>query len=165
MQMLGINFNNNIQFTTWWSSNNSLSYQNFSIEDERSNQTIKRIVNNFLINSNHAIQIRKTISANIGFNYNHSGFIGLLDYEPQWMLNAGISKRMKNGSQLSLRLTDIFSSYIWKGDFELGNGTQSFLYDQNMRAIDLSWSMPFGNNKLKSVDVENGSANERARVN
>jgi outer membrane receptor for ferrienterochelin and colicin len=165
MQMLGLNFNNNMQFTTWWSSNNSLSYQNFRIEDERSNQKVKRTINNFLINSNHAFQIQKTISANIGLNYNHSGFIGLLDYEPQWMLNAGISKRMKNGSQLSLRLTDIFSSYIWKGDFELGNATQYFLYDMNMRAIDLSWSMPFGNNKLKSVDVENGSANERARVN
>lgn len=165
MQMLGIDLNANIQFTTWWSSNNTLAYQNFRIADELYEQTIKRTVNNVLINSNHDIQIRKTISANIGFNYNHSGFIGIVDYKPQWFLNAGISKRMQNGSQLSLRLTDIFASHKWEGNFDLGNGTQSLLFDLNMRAIDLSWSMPFGNKKLKSVDVENGSANERTRVN
>lgn len=83
-------------------------------------------------------------------------------------LNIGVRKKLTNDKgTLALSLSDVLYTSIWrlKTENPAAKVSTETKYDFSMRSINLTYTRSFGNKKLKSVNINSGSADERKRVN
>jgi len=157
-----------INITSWWEiqSDVSLYYQTFETNYLESN--IKKDILSINLNATSTITLPKEFSIEISGNYQSNSLWGIWQFEPIGQLNIGIRKKLTNDKgTLSLSISDVLYTSVerLKTEIPAFNASTESKYDFNVRSISLTYNRSFGNKKLKSVNINSGSDDERKRVN
>jgi hypothetical protein len=163
------NLSNSYSFdlANWWQvqTNFTLQYQQAQTDHLETNTSI--VVYNFNANVVNVIALPRNFSVEVSGYYNSKSVMGISEFLPLGALNAGIQKKFKSNSTLRLSVDDVLYTNVWrvKTDLSQLNFNSRISYDWHMQFIRLSYTFNFGNKKLRSVNVQTGSEEERKRVN
>jgi hypothetical protein len=163
------NLSNSYSFdiANWWQvqTNFTIQYQQAQTDHLEKNTSI--VVYNFNANVVNVITLPKNFSVEVSGFYNSKSVMGISEFLPLGALNAGIQKKFKSNSTLRLSVDDVLYTNVWrvKTDLSQLNFNSRISYDWHMQFIRLSYTFNFGNKKLRSVNVQTGSEEERRRVN
>ncbi len=154
------------KISNWWKlqSNLTAQYQVAKTSDLHHTKFDLYGLNINLVNS---LTLPKDFSVEVTAMYYSKSFSGISVYLPVTLINAGIQKKFGNNKTLRLAMDDIIHSELWKIKTHLAQNNMdlNFKYDFNNRFLRLTYSVNFGDSKIKSVKVKSGSDEERGRVN
>jgi hypothetical protein len=87
--------------------------------------------------------------------------------QPLGSLNAGIQKKFGNQGILRLAMDDILYNNYWRSSTDVAqiNLKSTIKYNWHNQFVRLTYSRNFGNKKLRTVQVQTGSEEERRRAN
>ncbi len=153
-----------IVLTSWWEIHNdiSLNYQSFKTHNEYKEEGFT-----WNANSIFTFTLPKDFTIEASGNYFSAQFMGLWKSQPYGQVDLGLKKSFKKSS-LSFSFIDVFDSfapYDIDGRILNGQGVTNFDMELNIRSVNVTYTKTFGNNKLKSVNLNSGSEDERNRVN
>lgn len=151
----------------WWDiqANTSGFYRKFKTVHLEKNET--RDFKHFNFNIVNNIILPKDFSLELVGLYESKMIWGLWEFKPLGSLNIGVQKKLKeNKGVFRLSMDDVFYTNIWKMSSRMPESlVKSFLYgDLHNQSIRLNYTRSFGNKKLKAVNIESGSEEERKRV-
>jgi hypothetical protein len=164
-----LNLSNSWAFsaTKWWEvqTNFTVQYQQAETEHLERNTSIE--LYNLDANIVNVIKLNKTITLEVSGYYISRAVMGISEFLPRGSLNAGIQKKFGTKSTLRLGMDDILYTSLWrvKTDLDQLKFNSQINYDWHMQFVRLSYTYNFGNKKLKSVNIQTGSDEERKRVN
>ena len=101
----------------------------------------------------------------LGGFYNTGELIGNAQFAAYGVLNIGLQKRLKNGMQLNLNVSDALNSLKRVGSTSLTNFAVERTFDFSQRTVRLSLNHTFGSQKLKRSKPGNRVLEEKNRVN
>lgn len=153
---------------SWWQVQTNLSgrYQVFKTAHLQNN--ITEDVFGMNANISNTITLPKEFALEVSGFYNSRSVWGVLQFRPQGSLNVGVQKKVSDGrGTLRLSANDIFYTNFWRIDSDIpsANINSSMRLDWHSQQVSLTFSWNFGNNKLKTVNVDSGSEDEQNRVN
>ncbi|MGM0580878.1 MAG: TonB-dependent receptor domain-containing protein [Bacteroidota bacterium] len=153
-----------IFITSWWEIQNdiSLNHQSFKTHNEYKDEGFT-----WNANSTFTFSLPRDFTIEASGNYFSTQFMGLWKIQPYGQLDLGIKKSFEKSS-LSLSIIDVFDTfdpYDSDGRILNGQGVTQFDMELNIRSVNITYTKTFGNNKLKSVNLNSGSEDERNRVN
>lgn len=153
--------------TDWWDIqvNTSGFYRKFKTIHLEKNTT--RDLSHFNFNVVNNIVLPKDFSLELSGFYESKMIWGLWEFEPFGAVNIGLQKKLKeNKGVFRLSVDDVFRTNIWRmHSFIPETRVKSYLYgDLHNQSIRLNYTRSFGNKKLKAVNIESGSEEERKRV-
>ena len=153
--------------TSWWELQTDFSIisQQFKTKHLETNFAENDIM--FHFNATHSLTLSNNYFAEISGNYQSKSLWGIWEFKPRGQLNLGIKKKLSNDKgSISLSFTDVFNTSIWKSKAVLpGDVKTNWSYDWSIQSVNLTFNMNFGNKKIKSVNIDSGSSEERRRVN
>lgn len=108
----------------------------------------------------------KDFSVEISGNYQSTSILGISELKPYGFLNAGIQKKFRNNGTLRLAMDDILQTSNWHviNDVPSIDLYSSIRYDFQNQFIRVSYSQKIGNKKLRAVQLQAGSEEERKRA-
>ena len=167
---LGLQLNMPLKLTSWWEWQNDFSLNYLTIKPKQENSNSLELRNTgFMYNGTMTFLLPKDLSLELTGNYQGKTYWGITEFSPVGRIDIGLKKTLKkNGGSLSLVGTDVFNTYRWKGSIHERFNTDletDFEYTFGLQGVVLSYTRPFGNKKLKEVNIESGSEEERQRVN
>ncbi len=150
----------------WWDiqTEATLYLQNFQTSYTNTEYTKSDVY--LSLSATSTITLPRHFSLEISGNYQSKQYWGIWEFAPMGQLDIGFKKKLGSGT-LSLVFSDILHTYIWNSDIILPDKKSSanWKYDWNARAIGLTYSVNFGNNKVKAATIKSVSDEERKRVN
>ena len=157
-----------IQITEWWNMRLFANYtwqEATTIDENSSIYTIQQ--NNFRINGNQSFNLPNNFSLELSGFYQTRSLNGNVRIDPFGILNLGLQKKLKNKTRLTFNINDIFNSLKFVGTTDLSEAAflVSRTFDPSQRTFKLTYSMHFGNQKLKGVRKRNSGRDEKRRVN
>jgi hypothetical protein len=166
--VLGANLNLPFHPTKWWDMQNNAYVNstklNFKIDGKP--LEVKNI--NYGFNTTNAFTLPQKWSLEISANYNSPGYWGVMKWQANGTVNAGIEKNFGDKwGKLRFNVNDIFQTSDWDGETQQPevNLFVRSAYRVAERVFMLSWSSKFGNNKLKSERKrQTAAAEERERL-
>lgn len=157
----------------WWTMNLSLSG---SLRQFKLSHTKEKLVKTYVtatLNGRQSFTLPKNFSLEISGWFNAVQYDGSKRLDGFGMLNAGISKELKNnGGTLQLGVEDLLKSMKVSGHFgtitnEVFGLYADFIYkaeSANYRIVRLSYTRSFGNSKAHSRRRSSVSDDERKRI-
>jgi hypothetical protein len=155
------------QITSWWEIQNNLTgnWQMIATRQE-GGDLYTRNQNGFQINSTQTFKLPKKYTIELSGFYMSPVINGYYNWLARGFVNLGIQKEFKNNSALRFSCNDIFetSQFRWRtADNEIYSFNGNIKFDK--RVFTLSYSLKFGNNKIKGVRKRSvGSEEELRRV-
>ncbi|WP_296623049.1 TonB-dependent receptor [Marivirga sp.] len=153
-----------IFITSWWEIQNdiSLNHQSFKTHNGF-------IDKGFTWNANSTLtfSLPKDFTIEASGNYFSEQFMGLWKSQPYGQVDLAIKKAFEKSS-LSFSFIDVFDTFNpidIDGSILNGQGNSHVNLDLNIQSVNITYTKTFGNNKLKSVNLNSGSEDERRRVN
>lgn len=163
-----LNFTNSFSFSVvpWWEVQTNLTGQYQAARTSHLEDNASLAVYNVNVHVNNQIKLPKDFSVEISGAYFSKSIFGIAVFMPMGSVNAGIQKKFKNSGVLRLAMDDIFYTYYWRVNTDLPqmNLNSRFKYDWHNQFVRLTYTRNFGNKKLKSVQVQPGSEEERRRA-
>jgi len=154
------------QITSWWEMQNNLTGNWQMIATRQEGDLYKRNQNGFQINSTQTFKLPEKFSIELSGFYMSPVINGYYNWLARGFVNLGIQKEFNNSSTLRISCNDIFetSQFRWR---TAENETYSFYgnikFDK--RIFTLTYSLKFGDNKIKGVRKRSvGSEEELRRV-
>ena len=158
-----------LKLTSWWEWQNDFSFNHLTIKPKQGSGNALELKNtNFMYNGTITFLLPKDFSLELSGNYQGKTYWGINEFNPLGRFDIGLKKNFKNGGALSMVGIDIFNTYRWSGSIHERFNTDlktDFEFTFGLQGVVLSYSRPFGNKKLKEVNIESGSEEERKRVN
>lgn len=157
-----------LNITSWWELQSDISIYYQTFETNYLENNFKKDILSVNLNATSTITLPKEFSIEISGNYQSNSLWGIWQFEPMGQLNIGVRKKLTNDKgTLALSLSDVLYTSIWrlKTENPAAKVSTETKYDFSMRSINLTYTRSFGNKKLKSVNINSGSADERKRVN
>ncbi|HET6559853.1 MAG TPA: outer membrane beta-barrel family protein [Prolixibacteraceae bacterium] len=149
----------------WWKMQNNFSWIYQTIETVYDEENIDINLSNYRANSIQNLTISKSITAEVSGFYQSASLFGIAELKPYGKLDIGLEKKFNDGnSRLSLNLTDVFKTNIYKSTAnvpELNLNTRVLL-DFETRVVRLTYTQNFGNTKAKAARTR-GTASEEER--
>ncbi len=168
MKTYGIQTGFPLHFTTWWEMQNFISYNYHEFRTTHYDHNPLRTIGIFSFNIANTFQFPKGFSMELSGYYQSNAVWGVLEIKPLGAVNFGLRKELKNNfGTISLSVNDIFftSNYQFYMDVP-EDGFYSYLKnDIGVRSVKLTYTLPFGNKKLNTVNIKSGAEEERKRVN
>jgi hypothetical protein len=154
------------QITPWWEMQNNLSGNWQMIATQQEEGLYKRSQNGFQINTTQTFKLPKKYTVELSGFYMSPVINGYYNWLARGFVNLGIQKEFKNNSTLRISCNDLFetSQFRWRtADNEIFNFHGNIKFDK--RVFTLTYSIKFGNNKIKGVRKRSvGSEEELRRV-
>lgn len=153
----------------WWRMQNNLTYIRQKVRGFYYEEPIELSLGNFSMNISNSYKITETWSAELSGFYTSKGFFGTAVFDAVYRIDSGISKKFgEDGNSLKLTLRDAFDSFEFSGGTDIPEQDLQTrnTFDFSARTILLTYTLNFGNKKLKSSrDRKTGAEEERQRVN
>ena len=155
------------QITNWWEMQNNLSgnWQMIATRLE-GGDLYKRNQNALFINTTQTFKLPKKYTIELSGFYMSPVINGYYNWLARGFVNLGIQKEFNNSSTLRISCNDIFetSQFRWRTvDNEIYNFHGNIKFDK--RVFTLTYSLKFGNSKIKGVRKRSvGSEEELRRV-
>jgi outer membrane receptor protein involved in Fe transport len=153
-----------IFISSWWEIQNDISLNHLSFKTH----------NGFIdkgftwnANSTFTFSLPKDFTIEASGNYFSEQFMGLWKSQPYGQVDLAIKKAFEKSS-LSFSFIDVFDTFNpidLEGSILNGQGKSHVNVDLNIQSLNITYTKTFGNNKLKSVNLNSGSEDERRRVN
>lgn len=157
-----------IKVTDWWNMRLFANYiwqESTTLDENSSIYTLQQ--NNFSINGNQSFKLPNDFSIELSGFYQTKSILGNVRFSAGGILNVGLQKQLNNKARLTFNINDVFNSLKFAGTTDLAEAaffvTRTFDFSQ--RTFKLTYSMPFGNQKLKGVRKRNSGGEEKRRVN
>ena len=150
-----------IQLTKWWEMQlNGIGSIN-KIRADFTENPITLTIERFSFNGVQKFKISKTITAEISGFYQSRNLFGIMETQPFGALDFGIEKKFNN-SNLRVSYSDMLNTNImrWAADIPSENLNTSAKIDFETRILNVTWSLNFGNNKLKGRRSDKTSSKE-----
>lgn len=160
-------------FARWWTMNLSVSG---GLRQFKLSHTKEQLVKTYFtttLNGRQTFTLPKNFSIEISGWYNAVQYDGSKRLDGFGMLNAGITKELKNnGGTIQLGVEDLLKSMKVQGHFgtitpEVFDLYADFIYkaeSANHRIVRLSYTRTFGNTKARSRQRSSVSEDERGRI-
>jgi len=154
--------------TSWWELQTNITgrYQRYRTLHLQDNLTLEAA--GLTANITNTIELPRDFSFEISGFYQSKSIWGMMQFNPQGSVDAGVQKRINDGrGTIRLSMDDIFYTNVWEIDMEVPQANlDSFTrYDFHIQQVKLSFTWNFGNNELNTVSVESGSTEEQGRIN
>ncbi|MFK7937613.1 MAG: outer membrane beta-barrel family protein, partial [Saprospiraceae bacterium] len=122
--------------------------------------------NSVFLNGNQTFTLAKNWSFELSGFWRSRQLNGNVRIDPTGVLNAGLQKKLANGSRLTLNVTDVFDSFKFNTATTIpaNNFAVERLFDFSQRTFKLTYLASFGNNKVKKARTYR-QAEEARRVN
>jgi hypothetical protein len=162
-----LNFTNSFSFAVvpWWEVQTNVTGQYQTARTGHLEDNASLAVYNINVHVNNQIKLPKDFSVEISGSYFSKSIFGIAVFMPMGSVNAGIQKKFGNSGVLRLAMDDIFYTYYWRVNTDLPqmNLNSRIRYDWHNQFVRLTYTRNFGNKKLRSVQVQPGSEEERRR--
>jgi len=147
--------------TRWWSTvSEFIGYRGIYMGD-LANTRLNNGSTTFNINATNSFDLGKGYSSELSFNYRAGEVYGYYYIRPIWQLNGGIQKTiMKGKATLKLNYTDIFFTYVIKGNTSFTDYYETFVTRKETRIGTLSFAYRFGKKTLPAVRKRGSGAEE-----
>ncbi|MEX2232851.1 MAG: outer membrane beta-barrel family protein [Cyclobacteriaceae bacterium] len=164
-----LNFTNSFSFNVapWWEVQTNFTGQYQTARTNHLEPNASLSVYNVNINVSNQVKLTKDFLIEISGFYQSRSVFGISEFMPLGSLNAGIQKKFGNNGILRLAMDDIFYNNYWRviTNLQQINLKSSIKYDWHNQFVRLTYSRTFGNGKLRTVQVQTGSEEERSRAN
>jgi hypothetical protein len=155
-----------IQIAKWWEIQlNGIGSIN-KIKATYTDDPITLSIQSFSFNGVQKFKISKTVTAEISGFYQSRNLFGIMEMKPFGGIDFGIEKKFKNSS-FRLSYSDMFntSKFRWSASLPSENLDTAAKLDFETRILNVTWSLNFGNNKLKGRrSGKTGSKDEQDRL-
>ncbi|MGK7391225.1 MAG: outer membrane beta-barrel protein [Candidatus Cyclobacteriaceae bacterium M2_1C_046] len=153
--------------TEWWEWQLNMSGNIINVKTDYLEQPVDITIKNFTLNCTQKFTLPKQFTAEIAGFYQSKQLWGVMEMKALGGVDFGLEKKFKN-SQLRLAITDIFNTNKWNFSTSIPeenlNSYSSF--DFETRVISVTYSVGFGNKKLKVKNRKTtGSEEEQRRLN
>jgi iron complex outermembrane receptor protein len=163
----GINFNAPVNFTSWWTAqfNADYSYQRYTVYPQYGN--FSKASGYFVGTSTQSFTISKTIAAEVSGRYESSTVYGIVEFQPIYLINAGISKQLFNKlGKLTLNFNDIFNTSRDRAFTDYQNLNLRVYDKTETQYIRLNFTYRFGKTTVKNAKRHStGNEGEQTRMN
>lgn len=153
--------------TDWWDWQLNISGNIINVKANYLDQPVEVTIKNFTLNGTQKFSLPKKFTAEISGFYQSKQLWGVLKMKGFGGVNFGLEKKFEN-SQLRLAVTDIFNTSKWKMRALIpeSNLNTNTLVDFETRVVRMTYSVSFGNRKLKvKKRSATGSEEEQRRFN
>lgn len=165
LQTYGANLTIPFHIRDWWEIQANLEYYRYQYLTRHLEINSRKYVNSCVVSLLNTLTLPKAFTLSLSGYLRIGDFWGTNHMEPYGQVDLGISKKFNNGSTLALIGTDLFATYVWRFNSEITNSKVHEVYEMRIRSVNLTFSLPFGNKKLKSVEIKSGADEEKSRVN
>ncbi|MCR9286276.1 TonB-dependent receptor [Saprospiraceae bacterium] len=157
-----------IQLTDWWQMQNSFLGLWQQDKTRYEGEVLTSEQKSYRVNSVQTFKLPKDFALEFSGNYRSPGIRGFIKRRATGVLNIGLQKKLNNNGKLSLNINDVLRTLdmeFYSNDPSIGFEYEGgFLFSE--RALRISYTQSFGNNKLKgNRKRQTGSAEEQRRVN
>ncbi len=153
--------------TKWWSMYANLTGIWQQTNAYYNGAPIRVEVPNLTATTMQSFLFPKQMSLELTGYFNSGGLFGIFKLQPFGAANAALQKKFKkNGGKLSLGYDNIFNTMVFRSKADIPALGQVFQYSLQFTqpTVKLSWSCPFGNQKMKTSTRVLRSEDERKRV-
>jgi len=155
-----------VQVTKWWEIQlNGMGSVN-KIKAVYTDEPITLTIQSFSFNGVQKFKISKTVTAEISGFYQSRNLFGIMETKPFGGLDFGLEKKFPNSS-FRFSFSDMFNTnkFRWAAYLPSENLDTSAKLDFETRILNVTWSLNFGNNKLKGKrSGKTGSKDEQDRL-
>lgn len=152
----------------WWEVQTNFTGQYQTAVTSHLEDNASLSIYNVNITVNNQLKLPKAYTIEISGFYQSKSVFGISEFMPFGSLNVGIQKKLgKEKGILRLAMDDILYTNYWRINTNLPqvNLNSRLKYDFHSQFVRLTYSRNLGNKKLRSVQVQPGSEEERNRLN
>ncbi len=160
----GISFNFPLSVTDWWKIQNDISVYHTFLETKHLENNLQNENNNVTLTINNTLKMTESLSAEISGFYQSPVMRGFTKVVTGGAMNLGIQKKFKTDAVVALVINDVFKTSTWISEIEIENFRSRWEYNSGRRAINITYRHPFGNTKMKSVNIKSGAEEEKKRI-
>lgn len=157
-----------VKLSKWWNMQNNFSWIYQTIKTVYDGEHLDINLSNYRINSIQSFTINETLAAEVSGFYQSATLFGIARLKPLGKMDIGMVKKFNDGnSRLSFNVTDVFRTNVYKSSAHIPelNINTRVLLDFEPRVVKLTYTMNFGNTKVKTAGKRNtASEEERNRV-
>lgn len=153
--------------TKWWSMYGNLAGIWQQTNAYYNDVPIQVEVPNLTVTTMQSFSFPKQVSLELTGYFNSGGLFGIFKLQPFGAANAALQKKFKkNGGNLSLGYDNIFNTMVFRSKADIPAQGQAFQYSLQFTqpTVKLTWTCPFGNQKMKTGTRVLRSEDERKRV-
>jgi hypothetical protein len=155
-----------VQITKWWEMQVNAVGSHSDIKVRYLDNPLSISIKNFRFNASQKFSISKTMNAELSGFYQSRQFFGVLEWAPIGAIDFGIEKKFRN-SNLRLAYSDMLGQNKWdaKAHVPDENIDSSFFVDFETTIVSITYTMNFGNSKLRSKQArKTASTEEQSRL-
>lgn len=164
MQFYSVSLSFPVYIGNWWEMQNYAEAYRYKYLSQHLGNNAPHLGNKLVLNSDQTFTLPADFTISMSFWYIWGDVSGTNQTEPFGQADLGISKKFRNSSTLTLTLVDPFALNVWEFNGHTNYNETNVIYNLHVRSINLRYSIPFGNRKLKNVRIKSGANEERKRV-
>lgn len=154
--------------TPWWEVQSDVSVHYQTFRTSQFENDFEEDVVSVNLNATNSFTLPNNYFIEVAGNFQSRSLFGIWQFDPMGQLNLAVKKKLPNDKgSVTLSVSDVLNTSLWRVSTEIpeSNATARTKYDFSRRSINLTYSRKFGNKKLRSVNIDSGSSDERRRVN
>lgn len=155
-----------IKITPWWHTYNSLQGFYDMYDGIYNGYLLDKGITRFMLYTQQSFTLPAGFKGELTGMYQNKSIIGPSVLQPFGILSAGISKSLlKDKATLKLNVQDILQSMRFKSNIDFGNLHGGGDFKLNDRAVNLTFTWNFGNQKVKVHQYkDSGIQKEKSRI-
>ena len=161
---MNLNLSLPMQYTKWWSAQNSLSLFHNRFKGELLGQTLDASATSYNLNLMNRFKLSPAVSAELTGFYNSPGVVAAMKSREMWAVNTGVQYTFMNkAATLKLNVNDIFNTMRWKATQNHGGLDMTIQNNWESRQARLSFTYNFGNKEVKPMRRRKNAGEEEQR--
>jgi len=150
-----------IQVTKWWEMQLNCTGSAYAIKALYLDEPVTMSIQTFSLNGSQKFKISKTLSAELSGFYQSPQLFGVMKWSAMGSVDLGVEKKFSNAS-LRISYSDIFGTNKWKwtSDIPSENLDTMAYIDFETTVVNVTYTVNFGNNKLRSKKSNKSRSNE-----